>query len=613
MKKKIFGTFVMILLLVPAIPTVTCINNIDSFTTSQSTTKADLQAIMNEIQKLEIIPSTNSINNLKNIIIYVDDDAPHSWYDATHVKTIQEGIYKASAGGTVFVYNGTYGVLEGIIINLPLNLIGEDKYNTVIMGNERGDPIKIRSSKVNINNFTVKKSKRQDASKTYAGIRIADYYKNINISNNILTENSQGIMMGSTSYVNIYENEIYNNDYDGIVLQTCQYCLIDNNTIYNNGYNYLPDSEPNGDGIDIRNSNYNIIQNNNISNNKIDGIWLDGVQNLSNNLFLNNQILGNEQCGIHFGSSNSSDCIIKNNTFSNNLIKNNNKGGILIRYAKDNYIFENNIEENGVFGIKILYIDGKNLISENNKIYHNNLIKNGEYELFYKPDNKKYCNGADSNNGILSSAKLYNQWDNGTIDNKINANLSSEKGGNYWNDYEELYKKVFADDELRYHGIWNLEYHMKIQLNLYFFKGFINKKINLDSLESKASDQYPWCRRNGWDPSRPDKPLLNASPNFINPKKYSIACCTNDSNEDKIIYEINITKSETDETITSGWQIINAEPINASRTAYYFWTFNEYGSYNIYIRAYDVRDGNDNFGKGYDGKSEITQITIRIE
>src|SRR4030042_2706712 len=112
---------------------------------------------------------------------------------------------------------------------------------------------------------------------------------------------------------------------------------------------------------------------------------------------------------------------------------------------------------------------------------------------------------------------------------------------------------------------------MKIQLNLYFFKGFINEKINLDFLESKASDQYPWCRRNGWEPSRPDKPLLNASPNFINPKKYSIACCTNDSNEDKIIYEINITKSETDETITSGWQIINAEPINASRTAYHFW------------------------------------------
>ena len=33
------------------------------------------------------------------------------------------------------------------------------------------------------------------------------------------------------------------------------------------------------------------------------------------------------------------------------------------------------IESNGDFGIKILYIAGKNFICENNKIYHNNLIK----------------------------------------------------------------------------------------------------------------------------------------------------------------------------------------------------------------------------------------------
>jgi hypothetical protein len=40
--------------------------------------------------------------------VYVDDDADPSWYDATHVRTIQEGIDNATVGDTVFVYNGTY-------------------------------------------------------------------------------------------------------------------------------------------------------------------------------------------------------------------------------------------------------------------------------------------------------------------------------------------------------------------------------------------------------------------------------------------------------------------------------------------------------------------------
>jgi len=40
--------------------------------------------------------------------VYVDDDAPAGWYDATHVHTIQEGINNVSDGGTVYVWNGTY-------------------------------------------------------------------------------------------------------------------------------------------------------------------------------------------------------------------------------------------------------------------------------------------------------------------------------------------------------------------------------------------------------------------------------------------------------------------------------------------------------------------------
>ncbi len=542
-------------------------------------------------------------------IIYVGGSGPNNY------TTIQTALYYAKSVDTIFVYNGIYSVSEGINIKYPLTLIGEDKYNTSIVGNERGDPIRIESSNVNINNFTVKKSKRQDASKTYAAIRIAGNFENINISNNILTENSQGIVLWGTSYVNIYNNKIYDNDYDGIVLQSSNYCLIENNTIYNNGKNFITEYGPNGDGLDIRSSNYNKIINNTISNNKVDGIWLDGVNCICNSLFLNNQILGNEQFGIDFGSSEPIKSVIKNNTFSHNLIKNNSQGGILIQYAKDNYFFENNIENNDNFGIKILYQFNEDFICENNKIYHNNFIKNGEYGILrkYISKYKKFSNAVDSNNHILSSFKSFNQWDNGIIDDKIYTNSSSDKGGNYWDDYKECYNEVFADQKCGYHGVWRIQYGLKNQLHLFLFKGFINKIINLDFLTSKIFDQYPWCRMNGWNPKVPDKPSIKIDKDPINPLKYYIKCSTNDSNNDEIRYRYNIINNENNETITGGWQIINAEPVNSSDTATQIWIFSKYGNYTINVIANDVRNNEDYNGKGFDGQSEITQTTIIVE
>ena len=67
-----------------------------------------------------------------NNLVYVDDDAESTWYDHTHVRTIQEGINNASNGDTVFVYNGLYP--ENIIVNKTIDLSGEEKENTVIFG-----------------------------------------------------------------------------------------------------------------------------------------------------------------------------------------------------------------------------------------------------------------------------------------------------------------------------------------------------------------------------------------------------------------------------------------------------------------------------------------------
>ncbi len=66
------------------------------------------------------------------IDIYVDDDAGQSWYDESHVRTIQEGINNASSSDTIYVYPGFYE--ENVIVNKKVDLIGEDKNNTIIDG-----------------------------------------------------------------------------------------------------------------------------------------------------------------------------------------------------------------------------------------------------------------------------------------------------------------------------------------------------------------------------------------------------------------------------------------------------------------------------------------------
>ena len=64
--------------------------------------------------------------------IYVDDDADPSWYNATHVATIQEGVDNATSGDTVYVYNGTY--YELVTVNKQLDLIGESRENVILDG-----------------------------------------------------------------------------------------------------------------------------------------------------------------------------------------------------------------------------------------------------------------------------------------------------------------------------------------------------------------------------------------------------------------------------------------------------------------------------------------------
>ncbi len=65
--------------------------------------------------------------------IYVDDDAPDSWYDATHVHTIQEGVDNATAGDTILTEPGEYE--ENIdIYRSNITLRSSESHEAVING-----------------------------------------------------------------------------------------------------------------------------------------------------------------------------------------------------------------------------------------------------------------------------------------------------------------------------------------------------------------------------------------------------------------------------------------------------------------------------------------------
>jgi parallel beta-helix repeat protein len=311
--------------------------------------------------------------------------------------SIQEAIWNASDGDTVYVYDDSSPYYEQLSIYKKISLIGEDKNTTIIDGQNIFDiVVRILSDEILISGFTIKNCRGPGNEFENSVIEIR-YSEHVTIRNNIFK-------IGDIDY----------NDWTSAVeLYNSTHCTVENNNISD----HLPQRRTIGVLL-FDSSSYNIVSGNDISCYTVGiGIWDYNTNNKYNNI-IDNYVHHNLQgIGIHFDSYNKimnniieyneayginseymyhtviSDNIISNNgegeefdtgikidgtnnDISNNYISYNNPTGVYI-WDSNNNIENNHISNNYQIGVYVFFSHGC-------KISKNNLIDNGNYNAYFE-------------------------------------------------------------------------------------------------------------------------------------------------------------------------------------------------------------------------------------
>jgi nitrous oxidase accessory protein len=312
------------------------------------------------------------------------------------LKTIKEGIARATTNDTLLIKKGTYREYN-IIIDKPLTLRGENY--PIIDGEDQGEIIRIVSDSVTIDGLFIK-NVGTSYTTDWAAIRVVQS-ENYLIQNVVLEKLFFGIYLERSNNGRVFNNKITGDAVDE----------------YNSG-----------NGIQLWYSK-NVVVDGNVVQGVRDGIYLEFSDFIS---IKNNVSTKNLRYGLHFMFSN--DDIYTNNTFEHNgagvavmfskrikMLNNTfrkNWGtasfGMLLKEINDAEISGNTFEENTI-GINI---EGSNRIEYKN----NNFIRNG---WAVKVMGACYTNTFRNNNF------LYNSFDI-SYNSKMNDNVFDQ---NYWSEY----------------------------------------------------------------------------------------------------------------------------------------------------------------------------------
>jgi len=229
---------------------------------------------------------------IKNII-YVGGSGPGNY------SSIQSAIDNASEGDTIFVFNGTY--YENVIVNKTINIVGENKENTIINGpiNNVTDNLLIvfyvSANHVNISSFTITNNVIDFdlPQPSIFSIGILIKANNTTIQGNIIKENTFGISLDNSFYNNITTN-IMTDNFIQINLLGSSENIVENNDITKNNQKpskFLQVNERVCVSLDIAYNN--TIINNTISN--ISGIGIQSTSTCENNLLYYNNFINNTE------------------------------------------------------------------------------------------------------------------------------------------------------------------------------------------------------------------------------------------------------------------------------------------------------------------------------
>ena len=126
--------------------------------------------------------------------IYVNDDGGADY------RNIKDAIDTANNNDIIYVYSGNYNE-SNITIDKSINIIGEDRINTIIDAGNNSDVFYISANFVSIRGFLIRNSGKEDYINYNSGIDINS--NNNTITNNIILNCSYGINLRANSKNNI--------------------------------------------------------------------------------------------------------------------------------------------------------------------------------------------------------------------------------------------------------------------------------------------------------------------------------------------------------------------------------------------------------------------------